>query len=999
MLRNIENLCDKMEVVMIKRVSSCLLLGIMVFAMTFVSAFAEDGPTVVSDFAGLKKAVTETGGEIKLNGDIMLDETIKILEGKNVVLDLNGYSILAKQNDKGRSTYSIENKGNLTIDDTSSEKKGVIKSRGIDNYGSLNFKGGTSEATDGGASAGGAAVWNNKGSVFNMTGGTLKVSGSANEANNLAPVALVVEGKATVTGGKFDTKYTNISVENEGTAEISNVKLFTTEKNWVAITARGSKTARPRIVMHDVNIDAVNGGCIDSAGTVDVTNCEFRQRNFVDHNSMLFAVSNGGIVNVNGGDYISDSYGMYVFTTGGTINFNGGNIEAGKAVCKADESTTEHPPKIIIKRGTLDGKIEISPKASMSIKGGTFKNADNVKDYIDKDVALVEAEDGLVAKSNDDLLREIAELNKKLKEAKAEIERLTAAVVKAQEELKKAKDEVETLKGEVKKAQEELDRVNKEVELLKKEVKKANEELEKAKAEVENLTKEVEKAKEDAAAFEKELEKVTGEFEKAKEELQKSNEEVKVLNDKVEKTTKEFEDAKKEIETLKTEVTEAKKELEKANRKAEEAQLDADKANEAARAAGEEADKANAAAEEAQKKQKAAEAVADAAKVAEEKAETAKKEAEEKAVKAEQDKKAAEAEVEKANEAKKKAEADLAASLEQSAEEKKAAQAALEKAEQDKKAAEAEVENANKAKEKAEADAKKAKEDLVTAEAATKKAEEEAAEAKLEAQKEKAKAEKAQEEKETAQREEERANKAAEAASKAEEEARIDANNAKEKMEAAEAKVVKVEKEKEEAEVAAEEAKKKQKAAEVAKEKAETAKKAAEDAEKEAKLKADQAVAELAEKKEIIKEAEDAKQKIDQANEGEKRAKINLKSARIAKLKKQKGMMAIYNKYLKTNNLLKKLAKSLCVDRIKAKSKKRRVTISWSKIQGAEGYNVYYRKGGSKKFKLIKSVRKAKLITGKLKKGKYQFMIRPYVKIDRKIIEGRNSAVRKVKVK
>ena len=50
MLRNIENLCDKMEVVMIKRVSSCLLLGIMVFAMTFVSAFAEDGPTVVSNF-------------------------------------------------------------------------------------------------------------------------------------------------------------------------------------------------------------------------------------------------------------------------------------------------------------------------------------------------------------------------------------------------------------------------------------------------------------------------------------------------------------------------------------------------------------------------------------------------------------------------------------------------------------------------------------------------------------------------------------------------------------------------------------------------------------------------------------------------------------------------------------------------------------------------------------------------------------------------------------
>ena len=78
MLRNIENLCDKMEVVMIKRVSSCLLLGIMVFAMTFVSAFAEDGPTVVSDFAGLKKAVTETGGEIKLNGDIMLDENYEI---------------------------------------------------------------------------------------------------------------------------------------------------------------------------------------------------------------------------------------------------------------------------------------------------------------------------------------------------------------------------------------------------------------------------------------------------------------------------------------------------------------------------------------------------------------------------------------------------------------------------------------------------------------------------------------------------------------------------------------------------------------------------------------------------------------------------------------------------------------------------------------------------------------------------------------------------------
>ncbi len=85
----------------------------------------------------------------------------------------------------------------------------------------------------------------------------------------------------------------------------------------------------------------------------------------------------------------------------------------------------------------------------------------------------------------------------------------------------------------------------------------------------------------------------------------------------------------------------------------------------------------------------------------------------------------------------------------------------------------------------------------------------------------------------------------------------------------------------------------------------------------------------------------------------------------------------------------------------KAKNVKgKKISVSWGKVAGAEGYQVAYGVKSSIKKAKIKSVKKTALTLSKLKKKKtYYIRVRAYKKVDGKKVPGAWSAAKKVKVK
>ena len=94
-------------------------------------------------------------------------------------------------------------------------------------------------------------------------------------------------------------------------------------------------------------------------------------------------------------------------------------------------------------------------------------------------------------------------------------------------------------------------------------------------------------------------------------------------------------------------------------------------------------------------------------------------------------------------------------------------------------------------------------------------------------------------------------------------------------------------------------------------------------------------------------------------------------------------------------------AKKLKVTKLKAKSKKRKFTVTWKKNTKADGYQVQYKLKSAKKFKsLKKSTTKVKVTSKKLKKGKkYIFRVRPYKTVNGKKVYGKWAKTKAVKCK
>ena len=268
-----------------KKTLSILLALCMVLSLLPVVALAVE----ITGWAELQAAFS-AGGSVVLQQDVTAvasDSALTVPSGKNVTLDLNGYTI-----DRGLSSSEaktngnvITNNGTLTITDSSTEKTGIIT--GGNNTGS-----------------GGCIV--NAGTLT-VSGGTL----GGNSAREAGAVLNQFGARLTIRGGKV----LNNRAVTYGGGAIVNHSTFIMSGGTV-----------------QNNTAAMNGGGVWSDGPLTVTNGS------ISNNT---AQQNGGAVYINtGGNEISggsisgntaSSSGGAVYICDGTTTISGGTFDDNTA--------------------------------------------------------------------------------------------------------------------------------------------------------------------------------------------------------------------------------------------------------------------------------------------------------------------------------------------------------------------------------------------------------------------------------------------------------------------------------------------------------------------------------------------------------------------------------------------------------------------------------------------------------------------------------------------
>ena len=217
---------------------------------------------------------------------------------------------------------------------------------------------------------------------------TLDLAGNTIYGNNKnsAMRATAGNGKLIVTGGTIEAgsgTYCTVFASNS-TMELRDMTLnnCTPWGNSVKAFSNGY------IILHNVNSTSTYGGGVEAAGgTVDVYDSHFEQTIMYDWNSVNLAASGStGTVNVYGGTFTSENYGLYIFSSGGTFNVYDGTFQAGKAVLKGDLSSNAKGA-FNIYGGDFTGKFEVNEKIDVNIYGGTFRDTGLDKEAFEKYVS------------------------------------------------------------------------------------------------------------------------------------------------------------------------------------------------------------------------------------------------------------------------------------------------------------------------------------------------------------------------------------------------------------------------------------------------------------------------------------------------------------------------------------------------------------------------------------------------------------------------------------
>ena len=319
--------------------------------------------------------IGEDNSQVKITvlKDLIKDKYILIEENKNILLDLNSYTISIKTN----MNNAITNIGTLEITDSSEEKTGSIVSTNslstVSNAKSLKITGGKIVSDLAGIRmyggtfelAGGNievvrenasfdeyyyGVYNPRGTV-KITSGTI-VADTVNTSTNTGyGIYNEEDGELQIDGGEISASCN--AVMNEGKCTVNGGIIYKNPKNKYNRTFNNTGTT------------IMNGGRI-SAQKIEAE-----------------SVLNTGNFTINNGE----TYGIYN-VTGGKLVVNGGNLNNSDIFSKQyaiyNEENVKGDKKAIIE--ITGGNLEkVYSEGQATITGGTFKYIYNVKrtTYID----------------------------------------------------------------------------------------------------------------------------------------------------------------------------------------------------------------------------------------------------------------------------------------------------------------------------------------------------------------------------------------------------------------------------------------------------------------------------------------------------------------------------------------------------------------------------------------------------------------------------------------
>ncbi len=374
---------------------------VMCACMASTASSADTGDPVVTEesvaqigdtkYASLNEAFaaisasSETSITVTLINDCTESNNISVPAGKDVTLNLNGKTIICKDNN-GR-LFDVSS-SSFTIDGTCPGSKiEVYKDASGYNqnvWGFIKIIANSVVTLDGGE----------------YTGPTYK--GAFVKILDEAPNSVVTIRNANMTTDSwiFDTEYLEPSKQTATLTVIGGTYKSVTENttnDGKVFTIRGNENVTARF--EGATIESTVGGPgvlindnapYQSQLTVYITDCMIKVTG--SNNSYCnsaVAVSFGANAVINGGTYTgTNGYGAYVFSSGGTLTVEAGTFVGGKAAIAADHDDNKYSTSrttVYFKNGTTDGTHDWQTNNSkmlfITVSGGTHR-FDVPKDYL-----------------------------------------------------------------------------------------------------------------------------------------------------------------------------------------------------------------------------------------------------------------------------------------------------------------------------------------------------------------------------------------------------------------------------------------------------------------------------------------------------------------------------------------------------------------------------------------------------------------------------------------
>lgn len=287
-----------------KKLLAVLVVFAMVFSFTPSLVRAEEKDVTSAGTADELAAALAAGGTVALSADIALAQMIEVPSGVTATLDLNGHNITVAWADEanGKHIYALNNKGNLTLQD--SVGTGSIAARGIYN----GYDGSNTANTVEGAKL---TVLSGKYIAQDTSGGA----------------AIFNCAELIIRGGTFEGVVAAVNSREKGTATIYN-GMFRSVSNY-AIQNNGGK-----MTIHNASVDAGFGAVGCFGGTTTIFDGTYLPTGKAANTCHVVYVSGTATVDIRGGTFkmnypaeaVPDSGSAITSYYNGTLTISGGTF-------------------------------------------------------------------------------------------------------------------------------------------------------------------------------------------------------------------------------------------------------------------------------------------------------------------------------------------------------------------------------------------------------------------------------------------------------------------------------------------------------------------------------------------------------------------------------------------------------------------------------------------------------------------------------------------------